>query len=103
MLIASKFEEIFPPGVDDFVYISDNTFTRVQVIEMETLMLNSLEFDLTNPTALGFLTRYTRICNSDAVVTTLAKYLAELTLMVRTCREESNFLTFITQARLVSF
>lgn len=81
MLVASKFEEIFPPGVDDFVYISDNTFSRLQVIEMESLMLNSLEFDLTNPTVLTFLTRYTRIAGSDAVTTTLAKYLAELTLM----------------------
>ena len=81
MLIASKFEEIFPPGVDDFVYISDNTFTRQQVIEMETLMLNSLQFDLTNPTSLGFLERYARITGSDAVVTTLAKFLSELTLL----------------------
>ena len=25
MLIAAKFEEIHPPAVDEFVYISDNT------------------------------------------------------------------------------
>ncbi len=81
MLIASKFEEIFPPGVEDFVYISDNTFTRQQVIEMESAMLNLLAFDLTQPTALDFLTRYSRVAESDAMVTLLAKYLCELTLM----------------------
>lgn len=81
MLIACKFEEIFPPGVEDFVYISDNTFTRAQVIEMESLMLNILGFDLTNPTALDFLTRYSRVCNSDPEVVVLAKYLCELSLM----------------------
>lgn len=81
MLIASKFEEVFPPGVEDFVYISDNTFTRQQVIEMESTMLNTLAFDLTNPTSVGFLTRYTRIAGADPLVVLLATYLCELTLM----------------------
>ena len=31
MLIASKFEEIHPPAAEDFVYISDNTYTKSQV------------------------------------------------------------------------
>ncbi len=81
MLVAAKFEEIFPPTVDDFVYISDNTFSRAQVIEMESLVLNSLKFDLTNPTAVEFLTRYAAVCRVDVVVQALAKYLMELTLM----------------------
>jgi cyclin A len=80
MLIASKFEEMFPPGVTDFVYISDNTFTKTQVIEMESLILNSLDFVLANPTMLCFLTRYTRISGSNPVVKLLATYLCELTL-----------------------
>jgi hypothetical protein len=31
MLLASKYEEIYAPAVDEFVYISDNTYTREQV------------------------------------------------------------------------
>lgn len=81
MLVAAKFEEIFPPSVEDFVYISDNTFTRAQVIQMESMVLNSLGFDLTNPTAAEFLTRYCRVSGADVVVVSLAKYLVELTLM----------------------
>ncbi len=81
MLIAAKFEEVFPPTVDDFVYISDNTFSRPQVIEMESLMLNTLQFDLTNPTAVEFLQRYSSVSNADVVVIALAKYLTELTLL----------------------
>jgi cyclin A len=81
MLIAAKFEEVFPPGVDDFVYISDNTFTRAQVIETETLILSTLNWDLTNPTVLDFLNRYVRVSNADAVTTTLAKYLSEIALL----------------------
>ena len=81
MLVAAKFEEVFPPSVDDFVYISDNTFSRAEVIGMESLMLNSLKFDLTNPTAVEFLTRYSSLASADFVVVSLAKYLVELTLL----------------------
>ena len=31
MLLASKYEEIYPPAVDEFVYITDNTYSRDQV------------------------------------------------------------------------
>jgi hypothetical protein len=31
LFLAAKFEEIFPPSVQDFVYITDNTYTRDQV------------------------------------------------------------------------
>lgn len=31
MLLASKYEEIYPPAVDEFVYITDNTYSREQV------------------------------------------------------------------------
>jgi hypothetical protein len=31
MMLASKYEEIYPPEVRDFVYICDNAYTRDQV------------------------------------------------------------------------
>jgi hypothetical protein len=44
MLIASKYEEIYPPILNDFVYITDKAYTREQVLEMERIMLTSLDF-----------------------------------------------------------
>ena len=35
MLIASKYEEIYAPEVNDFVYITDNAYTKQQIFEME--------------------------------------------------------------------
>jgi len=32
MLIASKYEEIYPPIVSDFVYITDNAYTREEIL-----------------------------------------------------------------------
>ena len=60
MLIASKYEEIYPPQCDEFVYISDNTYTRDQIFAMETNILVTLDFALTVPTAKVFLRRYLR-------------------------------------------
>ena len=35
----SKFEEIWAPEVTEFVYITDETYTRQQVLRMEHLMI----------------------------------------------------------------
>lgn len=32
MLIASKYEEIYAPEVRDFVYITDNAYSRVEIL-----------------------------------------------------------------------
>ena len=35
LLIASKYEEIYPPIVNDFVYITDNAYKREEILAME--------------------------------------------------------------------
>lgn len=35
MLIASKYEEIYAPEVKDFVYITDNAYTKDEILQME--------------------------------------------------------------------
>lgn len=39
LLIASKYEELYPPEVKDFVYITDNTYTKDQILAMEKHIL----------------------------------------------------------------
>ena len=39
MYIASKYEEISPPDVSEFVFITDDTYTKKQVLRMEHLLL----------------------------------------------------------------
>lgn len=46
MLIITKYEEIYPPTVKDFVYITDNAYSREEVLEMESEILQTLDFDL---------------------------------------------------------
>ena len=44
MYVASKFEEIFPPELSEFVYITDDTYSRKQVIRMEEVLLKVVLF-----------------------------------------------------------
>ncbi|KAJ8247889.1 hypothetical protein GJAV_G00251730 [Gymnothorax javanicus] len=81
MLIASKYEETYAPEVGDFVYITDNAFTKAQIREMEMLILRDLDFQLGRPLPLHFLRRASKAGSADAEKHTLAKYLMELTLM----------------------
>lgn len=85
MLVASKFEEIYPPEVTEFVYITDDTYTAKQVLKMESLILRTINFDVSVPTVLNFLERFvkaTECSDSDSPkVEALAKYLCELTLL----------------------
>lgn len=58
MLLAAKYEEIYPPAIDDFVYITDNTYNKSQVLKMEHIILKVLGFDMGACTALTFLFRF---------------------------------------------
>jgi len=81
MLIASKFEEIHAPMVEDFVYITDNTYSRADILRIELFSLNALNFSLTVCTIKNFLPRFLLISEvNDFRVIQLANYLAEITL-----------------------
>lgn len=82
MLLASKYEEIYAPSVDEFVYISDNTYSKEEVFCMESNVLDTLEFCLTGATTKNFLRRYLKAAGSgsDANVQMFANYLCELSL-----------------------
>ncbi|XP_010277154.1 PREDICTED: G2/mitotic-specific cyclin C13-1-like [Nelumbo nucifera] len=90
MLIASKYEEISPPHVEDFCYITDNTYTKEEVVKMETDILNFLKFEMGNPTIKTFLRRFTRAAQEDRKspnlqLEFLGCYLAELSLLDYGC------------------
>ena len=65
MYIASKFEEIFPPEIADFTYITDDTYTKVQIVRMERLVLKVLDFNLAAPTSHTFVQRYLKASEAD--------------------------------------
>lgn len=61
MLIASKYEEIYAPEVKDFVYITDQAYTKEEILKMEQSILSTLDFNICVPSAYRFLERFTKI------------------------------------------
>ncbi|KAL5475410.1 hypothetical protein EMCRGX_G025223 [Ephydatia muelleri] len=80
MLIASKFEELSPPLVDDFLYLCDDAYTREELIKTETEILQLLGYDINIPVAYRFLRRFARAADASLETHTLARYIAESTL-----------------------
>ncbi|KAL4222814.1 G2/mitotic-specific cyclin-B2 [Mactra antiquata] len=81
MLIASKYEEMYAPVVDDFVFITDNAYTRKEILQMEQIILKKLNFSFGRPLCIHFLRRNSKAGQVDALTHTMAKYLMELTVM----------------------
>ena len=81
MLIACKYEEIYSPEVFDFVYITENSYDKKDIINLELEILVLLEFNVTVPTSNSF---YEIISSSLSFSTQeffLGKYLLEMFLL----------------------
>ncbi|EGT42948.1 hypothetical protein CAEBREN_21571 [Caenorhabditis brenneri] len=65
MFVASKFEEVFIPDIYDYEFITENTFTKKQILAMEQTILNALEFDLSCPSSLVFARCLSRVLSED--------------------------------------
>ena len=81
MLIACKYEEIYSPEVFDFVYITENSYEKKDIINLELEILVLLEFNVTVPTSNSF---YEIISSSLSFSTQeffLGKYLLEMFLL----------------------
>jgi len=80
-MIATKYEEIYPPTVKDFIFVTKNAYTRPQILEMEQQILFKLEFAMTQTSSFRFLERYSKVAKADTVMFYLAQYLLELALL----------------------
>ncbi|GMH22316.1 hypothetical protein Nepgr_024159 [Nepenthes gracilis] len=86
MMIAAKYEEICAPQVEEFCYITDNTYFKQEVLQMESTVLNFLKFEMTAPTVKCFLRRFVRAAEAINEVPPLqlecmSNYIAELSLI----------------------
>jgi len=81
--IAAKFEEVDVPDVDEFVYITDDTYNSQEIISTERFILNKLNYDLACVTVENFLYRYLEVAGilpeQDQIIIH-AKFIAEISL-----------------------
>ncbi|XP_010543801.1 PREDICTED: cyclin-B1-3 isoform X1 [Tarenaya hassleriana] len=81
LLMASKYEEIWPPQVNDLVYVTDNAYSSEQILVMEKTILGTLGWYLTVPTQYVFLARFIKAAISDPEMENMVYFLAELGMM----------------------
>nr|XP_043615743.1 cyclin-A1-1-like [Erigeron canadensis] len=87
MMIDAKYEEISAPHVEDFCYITDNTYSQNEVLQMEFSVLHYLKFEMTAPTVRCFLmlllpfAQLDNLAHHQPKLQFLASYICELTLI----------------------
>lgn len=81
MFVAAKFEEVYPPPLDDFVYASADAFAPADIVACERDLLAAVRWNLTPPVPLLFLRRFSKAAGGDALLHTMGKYLLERALL----------------------
>ena len=58
LIIANKYEEVYAPKLKEILKICGEKFTHANVVKREYDILNTLQFDVTTPSAYRFLERF---------------------------------------------
>nr|XP_027090045.1 cyclin-B2-2-like [Coffea arabica] len=81
MLLACKYEEVSVPVVEDLILISDRAYSRNDVLEIESLMINTLQFNLSVPTPYVFMRRFLKAAQSNKKLELLSFFIVESCLV----------------------
>jgi cyclin B len=77
LMIVTKYEEIYPPLIKDFIAVCDNAYSKENILEMEARILLSLEFDLMQTSSLTFLNQLQLKVNLETKALVFARYILE--------------------------
>lgn len=78
LFIATKYEELYSSDINDFIVMTDNSYSKEEMIEMEKKIMRTLDFQLSRPIPIQFLRRYSKAIGADESEHFLAKYILEL-------------------------
>ncbi|KAJ1950368.1 G2/mitotic-specific cyclin [Linderina macrospora] len=81
LIIASKYEGPETPDIKDFLYLCANTYTRKDILAMESSILQVLGHDMSYPNPMTFLRRVSKAEQYNVQSRTVAKYLMEVCLV----------------------
>ena len=102
MLIATKYEEIYPPLIADFIYLSkefyQNIIKKEEIIKMEFNILKLINFECLTVSSYFFLNRFHFISGDfyDKKIFYLAQYFIEI------CIYNINFCKFKNSIKAAS-
>ncbi|KAK3607390.1 hypothetical protein CHS0354_022552 [Potamilus streckersoni] len=67
LFIASKLEEIYPPKLSEFAFVTDGACTENEILDQELVILKTLNWDLSPVTASGWLNVYLQVANMEHI------------------------------------
>lgn len=79
--LATKYEEILAPTIEDFIYLCKNTYSKKELLEMEKKILKSINYDLGKPCSIIFLRRYNMAAKADKLQHTYSKFIIDMVLL----------------------
>jgi len=80
LLIASKYEDIYPAEINDLVEACDSEYLSDEIVGCEKALLDTLNYQLSIPTIYTFLLRYLNAAHATRELCYLVSYIAECTL-----------------------
>ncbi len=80
LLVASKYEEIYPPELKELVFITDSAYNAREILEMEADIIRTLDYKFCVPTAHTFLCRFLKAAHAERVMVQLCCFLVERSL-----------------------
>jgi len=80
LLIASKYEEIYPPELHDLEHICANAYSKEDILKREEIILKTLDYKVTIPSAHAFLVRYLKAAHADRKIVQFSCYILDGTL-----------------------
>lgn len=67
LFLAAKIEEIYPPKLTEFAYVTDTACTEDEILDKELIILKALNWDLSPVTVYGWLNIFLQIANLDNI------------------------------------
>jgi cyclin B len=80
LFICCKFEEVHTPDVKDCLFLTDNTYTRADIVLTEAMILQAINYEMTVPTPYHFLIRIFRRIKASERLKSICNYIAERNL-----------------------
>ncbi len=81
LFVASKYEEIYPPKIDEFCKSSDNYYTKMRIFEVEGELIKLLQFDVSRVIAYDFFLIFALTAQFDEKVTSFGVFLLSICTM----------------------
>ena len=81
LMLVSKYEEIYPPLAKDYVAVCDNAYTKEELLEMESKILQAVSFNLTQTSTFTFLEHLQVRVKLEERALVFARYILESSIL----------------------